>query len=151
MGMLKEFKEFAMRGNLVDIAVAFVMGASFGKIVTSFVDGIVMPLISMLTGGVNFNDKVLVLKEGIPAVKDAAGKLVTPAVAEVVVKYGAFITNVFDFIVVSFSVFLVIQAINRLKRISEKDQPAATEEASNADKLLAEIRDALKKTEGGAE
>ena len=151
MGMLKEFKEFAMRGNLVDIAVAFVMGASFGKIVTSFVDGIVMPLISMLTGGVNFNDKVLVLKEGIPAVKDAAGKLVTPAVAEVVVKYGAFITNVFDFIVVSFSVFLVIQAINRLKRVSEKDQPAAPEEASNADKLLAEIRDALKKTEGGAE
>jgi large conductance mechanosensitive channel len=151
MGMLKEFKEFAMRGNLVDIAVAFVMGASFGKIVTSFVDGIVMPLISMLTGGVNFNDKVLVLKEGIPAVKDAAGKLVTPAVAEVVVKYGAFITNVFDFIVVSFSVFLVIQAINRLKRVSEKDQPVATEEASNADKLLAEIRDALKKTDGGAE
>ena len=151
MGMLKEFKEFAMRGNLVDIAVAFVMGASFGKIVTSFVDGLVMPLISMLTGGVNFNDKVLVLKEGIPAVKDAAGKLVTPAVAEVVVKYGAFITNVFDFIVVSFSVFLVIQAINRLKRVSEKDQPVATEEASNADKLLAEIRDALKKTDGGAE
>ena len=151
MGMLKEFKEFAMRGNLVDIAVAFVMGASFGKIVTSFVDGIVMPLISMLTGGVNFNDKVLVLKDGIPAVKDAAGKLVTPAVAEVVVKYGAFITNVFDFIVVSFSVFLVIQAINRLKRVSEKDQPVATEEASNADKLLAEIRDALKKTDGGAE
>ena len=130
MAILKEFKEFAMRGNLVDIAVAFVMGASFGKIVTSFVDGIVMPLIGMLTGGVNFNDKVLVLKEGAPAV---------------VVKYGAFITNVFDFFVVSFSVFLVIKAINKMKKTDEVAAPASAE-PSNADKLLAEIRDALKKT-----
>ena len=145
MAILKEFKEFAMRGNLVDIAVAFVMGASFGKIVTSFVDGIVMPLIGMLTGGVNFNDKVLVLKEGAPAVKDAAGKVITPAIAEVVVKYGAFITNVFDFFVVSFSVFLVIKAINKMKKTDEVAAPASAE-PSNADKLLAEIRDALKKT-----
>jgi large conductance mechanosensitive channel len=145
MAILKEFKEFAMRGNLVDIAVAFVMGASFGKIVTSFVDGIVMPLIGMLTGGVNFNDKVLVLKEGAPAVKDAAGKVITPAIAEVVVKYGAFITNVFDFIVVSFSVFLVIKAINKMKKTDDV-AAAAPAEPSNADKLLAEIRDALKKT-----
>ena len=85
MGIVKEFKDFAMRGNLVDIAVAFVMGASFGKIVTSFIDGIVMPLIGMITGGVNFTDKVLVLKEGYPAVKDAAGKITIPAVAEVVI------------------------------------------------------------------
>jgi large conductance mechanosensitive channel len=135
-----------MKGNLVDIAVAFVMGASFGKIVTSFVDGIVMPLVGMLTGGVNFNDKVLVLKDAIPGVKDAAGKVVTPAVAEVAVKYGAFITNLFDFIVVAFSVFLVIKAINKMK----KDEPASAAkpaEPSNADKLLAEIRDALKKTD----
>jgi large conductance mechanosensitive channel len=145
MAILKEFKEFAMRGNLVDIAVAFVMGASFGKIVTSFVDGIVMPLIGMLTGGVNFNDKVLVLKEGAPAVKDAAGKVITPAIAEVVVKYGAFITNVFDFIVVSFSVFLVIKAINKMKKTDDVAAPTPAE-PSNADKLLAEIRDALKKT-----
>jgi len=142
--MMKEFKEFAMRGNLVDIAVAFVMGASFGKIVTSFVDGIVMPLIGMITGGVDFTDKVWVLKAGVPAVKDVTGKIITPGVAEVAVKYGAFITNVFDFVVVSFSVFLVIQAINRMKRTSAA--PAAAE-PSNADKLLAEIRDALKKTE----
>lgn len=146
MGMLKEFKEFAMKGNLVDIAVAFVMGASFGKIVTSFVDGIVMPLVGMITGGVNFNDKVLVLKDAVPAVKDAAGKVVTPAVAEVVVKYGAFITNLFDFVVVAFSVFLVIKAINRMKK-TEAAAPPAPPEPSNADKLLAEIRDALKKTE----
>jgi len=146
MGMLKEFKEFAMKGNLVDIAVAFVMGASFGKIVTSFVDGIVMPLVGMITGGVNFNDKVWVLKDAIPAVKDAAGEVVTPAVAEVVVKYGAFITNLFDFIIVAFSVFLVIKAINRMKK-TEAAAPPAPPEPSNADKLLAEIRDALKKKE----
>ncbi len=146
MSMLKEFKEFAMKGNLVDIAVAFVMGASFGKIVTSFVDGIVMPLVGMITGGVNFNDKVWVLKDAIPGVKDAAGKVVTPAVAEVAVKYGAFITNLFDFIVVAFSVFLVIKGINKMK----KEEPAAAPkpaEPSNADKLLAEIRDSLKRTE----
>ena len=146
MGMMKEFKEFAMKGNLVDIAVAFVMGAAFGKIVTSFVDGIVMPLVGMLTGGVNFNDKVWLLKEAVPGVKDASGKVVTPAIAEVAVKYGAFITNLFDFIIVAFSVFLVIKAINKMK----KDEPAAAAkppEPSNADKLLAEIRDSLKKAE----
>lgn len=142
--MLKEFKEFAMRGNLVDIAVAFVMGASFGKIVTSFVDGIVMPLIGMLTGGVDFTDKVWILKEGVAAIKDPAGKVVIPAVTQVAVKYGAFVTNVFDFVVVSFSVFLVVKAINRMKRSTTV---AAVPEPSNADKLLAEIRDALKKTD----
>ncbi len=144
MSMMKEFREFAMRGNLVDIAVAFVMGASFGKIVTSFVDGIVMPLIGMITGGVDFSDKVWILKEGVPGIKDPAGKVVIPAVSQVAVRYGAFITNVFDFIVVSFSVFIVIQAINRMKRTSA---PAAGPEPSNADKLLTEIRDALKKAE----
>lgn len=142
--MLKEFKEFAMKGNLVDIAVAFVMGASFGKIVTSFVDGIVMPLVGMLTGGVNFNDKVWVLKHAVPEIKDEAGKIVTPAVAEVAVKYGTFITNVFDFIVVAFSVFLVIKAINRMKK-AEAVAPAPAPDPSASEKLLAEIRDALKK------
>jgi len=144
MGMLKEFKEFAVKGNLVDIAVAFVMGATFGKIVTSFVDGIVMPLAGMLTGGVNFNDKVIVLKEPIEAVKDAAGKVVTPAVAEVSIKYGAFITNLFDFIVVAFAVFLVIKAINKMKK-AEAAAPATPPATSNTDKLLEEIRDALTK------
>lgn len=144
--MLKEFKEFAMKGNLVDIAVAFVMGASFGKIVTSFVDGIVMPLVGMLTGGVNFNDKVWILKDAVPAVNDAAGKAVTPAVAQVAVKYGAFITNAFDFLIVAFSVFLVIKAINKMKKEEPAPAPKPAE-PSNTDKLLAEIRDALKKTE----
>lgn len=142
--MMKEFKEFAMKGNLVDIAVAFVMGAAFGKIVTSFVDGIVMPLVGMLTGGINFNDKLWVLKGPIPEVKDAAGKITTPAVAQVAVKYGAFITNVMDFIIVAFCVFLIIKAINKTK----KEEPAAAPkpaEPSTTDKLLTEIRDSLKK------
>ena len=141
MGMLKEFKEFAVKGNLVDIAVAFIMGAAFGKIVSSFIDGIVMPLIGMLTGGVDFSDKVKVLKEAVPAVTDAAGKVITPAVAEVSIKYGLFITNLFDFIIVAFCMFLVIKAINRIK----KAEPAAPAEPSSTDKLLAEIRDELKK------
>jgi large conductance mechanosensitive channel len=141
MGMLKEFKEFAVKGNLVDIAVAFVMGAAFGKIVSSFIDGIVMPLIGMLTGGVDFSDKVKVLKEAVPAVKDEAGKVITPAVAEVSIKYGLFITNLFDFVIVAFCMFLVIKAINRMK----KAEPAAPAEPSSTDKLLVEIRDELKK------
>ncbi len=140
--MLKEFKEFAMRGNLVDIAVAFVMGASFGKIVTSFVDGIVMPVVGMLTGGVDFNNKVLVLKEAVTEVKDASGAVITKAAEEVSIKYGSFITNVLDFIIVAFVVFLVIKGINKMKAPAE---PAAPEGPSATEKLLTEIRDSLKK------
>lgn len=144
MGMLKEFKEFAMRGNLVDIAVAFVMGAAFGKIVTSFVDGIVMPIIGMLTGGVDFTDKVLVLKDAVAEVKDASGTVITKAADAVSVKYGAFLTNVFDFIIVAFAVFMVIKAINRLKA---KADPAPAPGPTPTEQLLTEIRDSLKKGE----
>ena len=144
MGMLKEFKEFAMKGNLVDIAVAFVMGAAFGKIVTSFVDGVVMPLVGMLTGGIDFAQKKVVLKAGIDAVKDAGGKVVTPAVAEVSVKYGAFLTNILDFIIVAFVVFLIIKAINSSKKKVE-EAPAAPPTPSSTDQLLMEIRDSLRK------
>ena len=140
--MLKEFKEFAMKGNLVDIAVAFVMGAAFGKIVTSLVDGIVMPLIGMLTGGIDFNSKVWILKAGTPEVKNAAGAVVTKAVADVSVKYGTFITNVFDFIIVAFCVFLIIKAINKMKKA---EPAAAPPPPSSTDQLLMEIRDQLKK------
>ena len=144
MGMLKEFKEFALRGNLIDIAVAFVMGASFGKIVTSFVDGMIMPLVGMLTGGVDFNDKKLVLQKAAVAVKDAAGSVVTPEVTEVSLKYGSFITNVIDFIIVAFVVFLVIKAINKLKK-AEAPAPVENPGPSSTDALLMEIRDSLKK------
>src|SRR5688572_6291516 len=109
MGFIKEFKEFAMRGNLVDVAVAFVMGAAFGKIISSFVDGIVMPVVGMLTGGVDFSQQKIMLKDAVAEIKNADGTIV-PAVAEVSIKYGIFITNLIDFIVVAFAVFLVIKA-----------------------------------------
>lgn len=144
MAFIKEFKEFAMRGNLVDTAVAFVMGASFGKIISAFVDGIVMPVIGMLTGGIDFNDKKFVLKDAVGEVKDAAGKVIEKAIPEVSVKYGIFITNIIDFVLVAFAVFLVIKAINSAKK-KEEAPPAVDAEPSNTDKLLMEIRDALKK------
>jgi large conductance mechanosensitive channel len=141
MGLLKEFKEFAVKGNLVDIAVGFVMGATFTKIVTSFVDGMVMPIVGMLTGGVDFSDKVMVLKQASAEVKDAAGNVVTAASPAIDLKYGAFITNVIDFVVVAFVIFMVIKAINKLKQ----EAPAADPAPSSTDLLLTEIRDALKK------
>ena len=144
MGFIKEFKDFALRGNLVDIAVAFVLGASFGKIVSSFVDGMVMPLVGMLTGGVDFSQKKYILKEGVAEIKDAAGAVTTPAVAEVAVKYGAFFTALIDFIIIAFVVFLIIKAINATKKKHE-EAPAAPPEPSSTDKLLMEIRDSLKK------
>ncbi len=142
MGMIKEFKEFAVKGNLVDTAVAFIIGASFGKIVSAFVDGMVMPLVGMLTGGVDFNDKKWVLKESVSAVKDATGVVITPEVTEVSVKYGVFITNIIDFVIVAFVVFLAIKAINKTKKAEAAAPPA---EPSSTDALLIEIRDALKK------
>lgn len=142
MGMIKEFKDFAIRGNLVDTAVAFILGASFGKIVSSFVEGMVMPLAGLLTGGVDFKDIKWVIKQGTEAVKDADGNILTPAVAEVAVKYGVFVNNVIDFIIVAFVVFLVIKAINKMKK---KQPAAAPAEPSSTDELLMEIRDALKK------
>ena len=141
MGLLKEFKEFAVKGNLVDIAVGFVMGATFTKIVTSFVDGMVMPIVGMLTGGVDFSDKVMVLKQASAEVKDAAGNVVTAASPAIDLKYGAFITNVIDFVVVAFVIFMVIKAINKLKQ----EAPAADPAPSSTDLLLTEIRDAIKK------
>lgn len=135
MGFLKEFKDFAMKGNLVDIAVAFVMGGAFGKVVTSFTEGIVAPLIGML-GGADLSKNMYVLK---PAVMDAAGKVVTEAVT---VKYGDFLTAIINFIIVAFVMFLVIKGINSMKKKQEDAAPAGP---SSTDALLMEIRDAVKK------
>jgi large conductance mechanosensitive channel len=142
MGMLKEFKEFAMKGNLVDIAVAFVMGGAFGKVITSFTDGLVAPLIGLLTGGVDFNEKKTILQHGVAEVKDASGAVITPAVAEISLKWGSFITAVIDFIIVAFIMFLIIKAINSMKKKEAPAAPAATPEDIV---LLREIRDSLKK------
>jgi len=141
MSVLKEFKEFAMRGNLVDTAVAFVMGAAFGKIVSAFVEGIVMPLVGMLTGGVDFSDKKMILQQAAQESVNADGTVI-PAVAEVSIKYGVFITNFIDFIIVAFAVFLVIKGINSMKKAEPAPAPAGP---SKEEQLLTEIRDLLKK------
>jgi large conductance mechanosensitive channel len=137
MAFFKEFKDFAMRGNLVDIAVAFVMGGAFGKVVTSFTEGMIAPLVGMLTGK-DLSANVFVIKEPM---KDAAGVVIDPGV---IIKWGAFLTAIIDFIIVAFVMFLVIKAINSLKK---KEEPATAPpvELSSTDKLLIEIRDSLKK------
>ena len=134
MGMISEFKEFISRGNVVDLATAVVIGAAFGKIVTAMVDGIVMPTIGFLTGGVSVSDWKYVLT---PATIDAAGK----EVAEVAIRYGSFIQTVIDFLLIALVIFLVLKAYNRVRKPVEA-APAATPEDVL---LLREIRDSLKK------
>lgn len=137
MGMMKEFKEFAMKGNLIDLAVGFVMGAAFTKITTAFINGMVMPLVGMIQGK-DFNEWKWVLK---PAQIGVDGK---ETAAEVAVKYGTFITVSIEFVIVAFVMFMLIKAINRMKK-KEEASPAAPAEPSSTDKLLMEIRDSLKK------
>lgn len=132
--MIKEFRDFAIKGNLVDIAVAFVLGGAFGRVITSFTQGIISPLIGMITGS-DLSKNMYVLK---PAVYDAAGKLVTSAVA---IKWGDFITAVINFFLVAFTLFLIIKAMNNLK----KKQEAIIPPPSATDVLLTEIRDELRK------
>ena len=134
MGMLKEFKDFAMKGNLVDIAVAFVMGGAFGKVVTSFTEGVVSPLVGLI-GGADLTKNMITLKA---AVVDATGKVTAEAVH---LKWGDFVTAVVNFLIVAFVMFLVIKGINALKK-KQEEAPAPTPEDIT---LLREIRDALKK------
>ncbi len=140
--MLKEFKEFALRGNLVDMAIAFVMGGAFGKIVTAFVDGMVMPLVGLLTAGKDFSKLVWEIKPGAKEVIDAAGNVTSAASEPISIKYGAFITVAIDFIIVAFVMFMIVKGINRMKKKQEAPVPAGP---TNEEKLLMEIRDALKK------
>ncbi|MCU0394891.1 MAG: large-conductance mechanosensitive channel protein MscL [Chitinophagaceae bacterium] len=139
MSWIKEFKDFASRGNLVDVAVAFVMGGAFGKVVTSFTNDIVAPLITLLTGGVDFSKKEIVLRAAKPVLNEAGE--VTQTIEAVTLKWGALVTAAIDFIIVAFAMFLVIKAINSLR----KKQEAAPAGPSSTDQLLMEIRDALKK------
>ena len=137
MGLVTEFKEFAMRGNVVDLAVGVVIGAAFGKIVASLVNDIIMPMVGYIVGGVNFNELAFELK---PASVDAAGA----EVAAVLVKYGAFIQTIVDFLIIAFAIFVAVKVINTLKR-KQEEAPAAPAEPSEEVKLLTEIRDALKR------
>ncbi len=134
MSIIKEFKTFAVKGNVVDMAVGIIIGAAFGKIVSSFVGDIITPALGILIGGVDFTDLVITLKA-------AQGDL--PAV---VVAYGKFIQTIIDFIIIAFAIFMGIKGINRLKREEEAAaaEPAAAPAPSNEEVLLSEIRDLLK-------
>ena len=131
MGMMKEFKAFAMRGNVVDMAVGIIIGAAFGKIVSSFVGDVIMPPIGVLLGGVNFSNLAFTVKE-------AAGDV--PAV---VIGYGKFIQTVIDFTIIAFAIFIAVKAINSLKR-KEEQAPKAPAPPPAQEVLLTEIRDLLK-------
>ena len=135
MSLLTEFKEFAARGNVVDLAVGVVVGASFGKIVTSLVDQVVMPPIGLLLGRADFSDLKWVLAPENPG---------TEALDEVAIQYGAFLNTVIQFLIVAFVVFLMVRVINRLKR-AEAANPAPPAAPTPSETLLAEIRDELRK------
>ena len=140
---IEEFKTFAMRGNVIDMAVGVVIGGAFGKITTSIVNDIIMPLISMITGGVDFSQWKWILKE---AVLDAEGAVVS---AEVAVKFGNTIAIILDFVIIAFAVFCLVKALNSLRRKKEEPTPEPDPEpeappAPTAEELLTEIRDLLK-------
>jgi len=137
MGMISEFKEFAMRGNVIDLAVGVVIGAAFGKIVTALVEKVIMPPIGLLIGKVDFSDLKWTLAE---ATTDAAGAEV-PAV---VIGYGDFINTIIQFVIVAFAIFMLIKVLNRLAR-KKAEEPAAPAAPSEDVLLLREIRDSLKK------
>jgi large conductance mechanosensitive channel len=141
MGFVKEFKDFAMRGNLIDFAVGVVVGGAFGKVTTAFVDGMVMPVVGKMIGGVDFSDLKLKIQDGSKEVMDASGNLVTKEIPEIFINYGSFISTIIDFIVVAFVMFLVIKAMNKMKKADEAAPPAP----SAQEVLLGEIRDLLKK------
>ena len=135
MSLLSEFKAFALRGNVVDLAVGVVIGAAFGKIVSSLVDNVIMPPIGYLIGGIDFSELVLTL--GHPVLNDKG--VVTSG--GVVIKYGVFLNTVLQFVIIAIAIFLVVKLMNRLVR-KHADAPP---EPSSTDKLLMEIRDELKK------
>lgn len=131
MSMMKEFKAFAMRGNVIDMAVGIIIGAAFGKIVASLVKDVIMPPIGILLGGVDFSDLTIVLKDAVEGAE------------AVVIKYGVFFNTVIEFVIIAFAIFMVIKGINSMKK-KEEAAPAAPPKPSNEEVLLTEIRDALK-------
>ena len=136
MGFIKEFKEFAMKGNVMDMAVGVIIGGAFGKIVSSLVDDVLMPLVGMLTGGIDVSG--LAYKVMLPNPVEGGEPL-----AGATLKYGAFIQNVIDFLIIAFCIFLMMKAINKL--MAKKEEPAPEAPAGpTQEELLAEIRDLLK-------
>ncbi len=132
MSFLKDFKAFVMRGNVLDLAVAVIIGGAFGKIVTSFVNDILMPPIGLLLGNVDFKELKFIMR------------VATDTTASVTWNYGMFIQNIVDFLIIAFSIFLVLRAVTKFQKKKE-EAPAPPPEPTNEEKLLAEIRDLLKK------
>ncbi|NLE33729.1 MAG: large-conductance mechanosensitive channel protein MscL [Bacteroidales bacterium] len=143
MGIVKEFKEFAVKGNMLDMAVGIIIGGAFGKIITSLVNDVLMPPLGLLLGKVDFNNLKAIIQEGQEAVMDGVTE-VTPAVAEVSINYGTFIQVIIDFVLVALCIFFVIKAMNKLKK-KEEAAPAEPPPPSDEVVLLKEIRDLLKK------
>jgi large conductance mechanosensitive channel len=141
MGFISEFKEFALKGNLVDMAIAFVMGGAFGKVTSAFVEKMFAPIVGLLLGGINLADKKMVLRDGVAEVKDASGAVTTAASPELAIEWGTFLTAVIDFIIVAFVMFMIIKAMNKMK----KPEPAPAPAGPTQEELLGEIRDLLKK------
>lgn len=133
---LTEFKEFAMKGNVIDMAVGVIIGGAFGKIVSSLVNDVIMPVVGIATGGLDFKEHKLILKEAVMNGEE----IVTP---EVAMTYGVFIQNIVDFLIVAFCIFMAIRIMNRLKKKTE-EAPAPAPEPSKEEVLLTEIRDLLK-------
>src|SRR5579862_6710285 len=133
MSFTSEFKEFIARGNVVDLAVGVIIGGAFGKIVSSLVDQMIMPPIGLITGGIDFSQLKIVLKAA-----DAAAKK-----PEVAIQYGAFINTCIQFLIIALVIFLIVQAMNRMRRVEEVAPPAAPPAPTPSEVLLAEIRDAL--------
>ena len=144
---LQDFKAFAMKDNVVDMAVGVIIGGAFGKIVTSVVNDLFMPVIGMLVGGVNFTDLKLTLKDAVPEQLNEAGEVIQAAVPAVTLNYGNFLQQTFDFLIIAFSIFLFISLIKKVtekKKVEEVPAPAPAPEPSAEEKLLTEIRDLLK-------
>jgi len=138
MGMMKEFKAFAMRGNVLDLAVGVIIGGAFGKIIGSFVGDVMMPVLGLLLGGVDFTGKFLSLKGGSFATLAEAKAANVPTL-----NYGVFLQSIIDFVIVAFAIFMLIKAINSTQK-KEAEKLAPPPAPSNEEKLLTEIRDALR-------
>ncbi|WP_366145423.1 large-conductance mechanosensitive channel protein MscL [Duncaniella sp.] len=139
MSLIKEFKEFAMRGNVIDMAVGVVIGAAFGKIISSLVDDIIMPLVGVATGGMNFTDYKFVIQQAV--IDGTTQEVIKP---EVTLNWGTWIQTIVDFLIVAFCIFIAIKAINQLKRKEAEPAPEAAPEPTKEEVLLTEIRDLLK-------
>ena len=148
MAFLKEFKEFALKGNVMDMAVGVIIGGAFGKIVTSVVNDIIMPPIGLFVGGVNFTDLKWVMKDAIPEQLNEAGEVIQAAAPAVTLNYGNFLQQTFDFLIIAFSIFLFVSLIKKMSEKKKAEEapaaPAPPPAPSKEEILLTEIRDLLK-------